>query len=278
MEVLIQTPIHKFDFINVQNEIITKSHTKEVIPEKIITDSILNISKVTNQYNDVATIFDNFPIAAKHDVQLFIDKIPVKQRVSALDLGCGTGRTVIELSKHFDNVTGIDISSSMIEFAKQKCKENKNTNFYNGDIRNLNLISNSFDYIVSHTTFHHLDKDLIPTLKVIKELLRPKGKIVVIDILAQGVMKNNAPLVRKIGASITFIKELPKLGFKKALENFNNATHPSWMEHLNMDRFLSKKEFIQKFNSVFNGAKYSEFTMEYGMNHLILMEWTKSET
>ncbi len=276
MEILVQAPIQKFDFINIQNEI-TKSHIKEVKSEEIIHDSSLNINKVTEQYNDVATIFDNFPIAAKHDVQLFINKIPINQRVSALDLGCGTGRTVIELSKHFDNVTGIDISSSMIEFAKQKCKENRNTNFYNGDIRNLNLGSHSFDYIVSHTTFHHLNKDLIPTLKVVKELLRPHGKIVIIDILAKGLMKNNASLVRKIGASFTFIKELPKLGFKIASDNLNNATHPSWMEHLNMDRFLSKREFIQKFNSVFNGAKYSEFTMEYGMNHLIMLEWTKPE-
>ena len=276
MEILVQIPKQEASFINIQNEL-NNSAVQAVEKDEVILDSKLIINSVINQYNDVATIFDAFPIAAKDDVQLFIDRIPSNQKTNALDLGCGTGRTVFELSKHFKNVIGVDISDSMVEFAQQKCQNKCNTTFFNNDIRKLNLKPNSFDYIVSHTTFHHLDKDLNLTLEKVKTLLRPNGKIVIIDILAKGLMKKNAPLVRKIGASITLIQELPKLGFKKAWANFMNATNASWMEHLKMDRFLSEKEFKEEFGYIFQGAEFNEFTMEYGLNHLILMEWTKSE-
>ena len=39
----------------------------------------------------------------------------LKEKSKALDLGCGTGRTINELLKHDFTVIGIDVSSEMIK-------------------------------------------------------------------------------------------------------------------------------------------------------------------
>lgn len=265
---------HDTGYLNLQNTI-NKHSIHDFENKAPILDSSVYIQQVINQYNKVATIFDTFPIAAKYDVQLFVDRIPKNDRVTALDIGCGTGRTVYELSQHFNKVVGIDLSDSMIDFANLKCTFKPNTKFINEDIRRITFKPNSFDYIVSHTTFHHLDKDLIATLEMVKESLKPNGKIVIIDILAKGLMKSNASIVRKIVASLTFLKDFPNIGLINAKKNYQKATHPAWMNHLKMDKFLSKRDFIEKFCSVFPNATFNEFKMEYGLNHLILFEWTK---
>jgi len=48
---------------------------------------------------------------------------------SALDFGCGVGRLVLPLSRRFSEVTGVDISPSMIDLAKARTASNLTVNF-----------------------------------------------------------------------------------------------------------------------------------------------------
>jgi len=62
-----------------------------------------------------------------------------------LDVGCGTGRHSIELSKRGYSVTGIDLSESMLTRAREKANEAKvRIDFLKHDARNLPF-SNQFD-------------------------------------------------------------------------------------------------------------------------------------
>jgi ubiquinone/menaquinone biosynthesis C-methylase UbiE len=55
-----------------------------------------------------------------------------------LDVGCGTGRHSIELAKRGYNITGIDLSDSMLKKARDRAKANNlEINFLNFDARNL---------------------------------------------------------------------------------------------------------------------------------------------
>jgi len=55
----------------------------------------------------------------------FIEKeINFNKSLKILDVGCGTGRHAIELSKRGYCVTGIDLSESQLKRAKEKAKEN----------------------------------------------------------------------------------------------------------------------------------------------------------
>lgn len=72
-----------------------------------------------------------------------------------LDAGCGTGRFVQYFIKNGFTVTGVDSSSSMIEFA---AKNNTEAEFRLMDIRHMDFPSNFFDGIWSVAVLLHLDE------------------------------------------------------------------------------------------------------------------------
>ncbi len=70
------------------------------------------------------------------------------KNLSILDIGCGTGRHTIELSKREYNVTGIDLSERQINIAKEKAgKENLDIRFLRQDARNLQF-EDEFDLVI----------------------------------------------------------------------------------------------------------------------------------
>ena len=76
----------------------------------------------------------------------FIEKeISFNKSLRIIDIGCGTGRHVIELAKRGYNITGIDLSESQLARAREKAKEHKlEINFLQHDARNLPF-ENEFD-------------------------------------------------------------------------------------------------------------------------------------
>jgi 2-polyprenyl-3-methyl-5-hydroxy-6-metoxy-1,4-benzoquinol methylase len=65
-----------------------------------------------------------------------------------LDIGCGTGRHAIELSKRGYNVTGIDLSDSQLARAREKAeKQGLNIDFLKHDARNLPF-KNEYDLVI----------------------------------------------------------------------------------------------------------------------------------
>ncbi len=69
----------------------------------------------------------------------FIEKeLHHNKNLKIIDIGCGTGRHSIELSKRGYSLTGIDLSASLIERAKEKARQNNlQIDFLRHDARNL---------------------------------------------------------------------------------------------------------------------------------------------
>jgi 2-polyprenyl-3-methyl-5-hydroxy-6-metoxy-1,4-benzoquinol methylase len=79
----------------------------------------------------------------------FIEKeIASNKSCKILDLGCGTGRHSIELSRRGYLVTGIDLSEAMINKARSKAmKENLQIDFHVGDARDFSF-RELFDLVI----------------------------------------------------------------------------------------------------------------------------------
>ncbi len=79
----------------------------------------------------------------------FIEKeISYNKNLKILDIGCGTGRHSIELTKRGYNVTGIDLSDSQLKRAKEKAsQQNLKIEFQKHDARNLPF-NNEFDLAI----------------------------------------------------------------------------------------------------------------------------------
>jgi ubiquinone/menaquinone biosynthesis C-methylase UbiE len=79
-----------------------------------------------------------------------------------LDLGCGPGRQIIELSYYIRLGIGIDISDGMLEQAVQNAniENRKNLEFYSGTFgdpeKNIDLRAKHITKIISNYALHHL--------------------------------------------------------------------------------------------------------------------------
>lgn len=79
----------------------------------------------------------------------FIEKeLNFDKSKTILDIGCGTGRHDIELTKRGYKVTGVDLSESQLQRAREKAKENDvEVKFIRDDARDLNF-NNEFDLVM----------------------------------------------------------------------------------------------------------------------------------
>jgi cyclopropane fatty-acyl-phospholipid synthase-like methyltransferase len=75
----------------------------------------------------------------------------------AIDLGCGTGRDAIFLSKHGFDVTGVDISPTAIKLARDNAQAaGVEVTFIEDDLTNLRHVSGSFDLLVDFGALNDL--------------------------------------------------------------------------------------------------------------------------
>jgi 2-polyprenyl-3-methyl-5-hydroxy-6-metoxy-1,4-benzoquinol methylase len=93
------------------------------------------------------SLFENY--AHKYDKESFTQgtmgecdflerEFNFNKSLKILDVGCGTGRHAIELTKRGYSVTGIDLSESQLALARKKAKnENLEIDFLQHDARNL---------------------------------------------------------------------------------------------------------------------------------------------
>ncbi len=116
----------------------------------------------------------------KHCSRLYNDFLEVPSMVKALgnikdkkllDIGCGAG---VHIKKYISKgaiCSGIDISKSMIEMAKEHCPE---VDFKIGPMTKLPYKNSSFDVVTASLSVDYI-KDLTPVFKEISRVLKKGG-------------------------------------------------------------------------------------------------------
>lgn len=100
---------------------------------------------------------------------------------AALDLGCGFGRTTSWMAKQYERVIASDISSVVIEEARQNLHAMKNIEFCVNDADSIpaSIVNNSLDLAYVFTVFQHIHREFAAgILKQIACALKPEGKVV----------------------------------------------------------------------------------------------------
>ncbi len=116
----------------------------------------------------------------------YLDRMAVDTRNDVLDLGCGTGiaaRAVARRPGFKGYVLGIDLSDHLVEAATRITAGeglDSRVGFKVGDSPNLDLPPASFDAVIAHTLFSHLD-DPAKVLAAMRRVLRSDGVICVFD-------------------------------------------------------------------------------------------------
>jgi ubiquinone/menaquinone biosynthesis C-methylase UbiE len=92
-----------------------------------------------------------------HHIHTYLDHT-FKPR-SALDFGCGVGRTLVPLASICDRVVGVDISEAMLQEARRLCNKRgiSNVEFVKSD-NQLSRVTGTFDLIHSDIVFQHVPR------------------------------------------------------------------------------------------------------------------------
>ena len=96
------------------------------------------------------------------DIPFYIDRIP-SQKANILELGCGTGRVLVPLTRYCNYIHGLDISETMLKICRDKLKGQNipQTKVYVeiADITDFDL-GREFDLIIAaYRVFQNLETD-----------------------------------------------------------------------------------------------------------------------
>jgi putative AdoMet-dependent methyltransferase len=124
------------------------------------------------------------PIRAGYSaVQAWLGQM-VAEDTAVLDLGCGTGNTILALPAGC-RVTAVDISRNMIAIAREKLSD-RHVTFHIGDI--LAYVHTAdlqqFDVVVSCYALHHLlDEEKLRLFACLQEGMKRNGRVLIGDLM-----------------------------------------------------------------------------------------------
>ena len=112
-----------------------------------------------------------------------VSLLDLKPGMSLLDIGCGTGWALgyaAQMVNGDATFYGVDLSTKMIEKAKENFKEHPNFHFITSNSESIPLDDSLFNYIICTNSFHHyLHPD--KAVNEMKRLLKPGGKTYILD-------------------------------------------------------------------------------------------------
>jgi SAM-dependent methyltransferase len=76
---------------------------------------------------------------------------------AALEIGCGPGRLMKPLSRHFKQIHGVDVSDTMIRLARERLRETSNAFAHLNSGADLSMFpSERFQFVYSYAVFQHI--------------------------------------------------------------------------------------------------------------------------
>lgn len=119
---------------------------------------------------------------ASGDFLEFYRRQIVRYGEPVLELACGTGRLTIPLRENGVDITGLDISDEMLDFARLKASQRGVTiSLINGDIRNFDLGRRfKFIFIAAQSLTHlHTREDIEASLSSVQRHLTDDGRLLI---------------------------------------------------------------------------------------------------
>jgi ubiquinone/menaquinone biosynthesis C-methylase UbiE len=97
----------------------------------------------------------------------------MRGREAALEIGCGPGRLMRPLSRHFGEIHGVDVSDQMIHLAGERLRNTPNAHPHHSSGSDLAMFPDGmFDFVYSYAVFQH-----IPSRDVVFNYLREARRV-----------------------------------------------------------------------------------------------------
>jgi len=228
------------------------------------------INWIYNEYKHCGVDYSDGKLAENYDRQHqsfrnyekefndMIDFLSLKDtnKLSVIDMACGTGATIMFAKDKFKKVYGVDISSEMLRQAKNKLT--------NSEINNVELINAGFlsyehkdeqvDLLITKAAFHHLP-DFWKQIALLKMngMIKKGGILYINDIIFHF---NAAEYQQKINEWISVFEKIISIEFREEVETHirDEFSTFKWI----MDGMIEKVGF-----KIENCRTYDGFVTEY---------------
>jgi ubiquinone/menaquinone biosynthesis C-methylase UbiE len=199
--------VRKHDIIAVRNRKEATAKENSMDRGKIEEHNIKRFNKWAGSYDTgIVSIF--FKKCNRKICQL----VNLQDGIKVLDVGCGTGSLLKELSGFGKelNLYGVDVSPEMIRASRRKLKDEKHVELYEGSAADLPFESNFFDYVMCMNSLHH-HADPNQSLTEMTRVLKPGGIMILmdgfVDSTVQKVLSRAANVLRNEGKIHRFKRE-----------------------------------------------------------------------
>ena len=138
-------------------------------PKDLVERGYDRIGAEYERWSEEATDF-----AREYYLRVLLDSL--SEGASVLDLGCGSGELLTRRLAERFQVTGVDLSTGMVELARCNVP---NAKFIRGDMAAVEFAPESFDGVCAFYSLTHLRPDQLPALlHRVAGWLRPSGLFV----------------------------------------------------------------------------------------------------
>lgn len=138
--------------------------------------------------------------------------LDVQQGQTVADIGCGPGYFTIPLASSARNVYAVDVSPEMLHLLEERAahEELENISLVESPAEHLTLPDHTVDRVICSLVLHEVG-DLKQTLSEFKRILRPGGKVLLIE-WEKKQMEMGPPLSERLAAD-ALLREVVALGF-----------------------------------------------------------------
>lgn len=158
-------------------------------------------------WDKMAKRYSEQPVAneAAYQKKLQVTREYLRPDMEVLEFGCGTGSTAIAHAAHVKHIQAIDISSKMLDIARDRvgAKKIENITFEQSSIDDFSAPDQTFDAVMGHSILHLLDNKEAAIAKVHK-MLKPGG-IFITSTICIGDTKKFLKLIVPIGRLVGLI-------------------------------------------------------------------------
>jgi ubiquinone/menaquinone biosynthesis C-methylase UbiE len=166
-----------------------------------------------------------------------------------LDLGCGNGALLQALSGRIELGVGVDVSNAMIERARSRVTDPA-LRFETISGPHLPFSDGSFDLVTSFLSFRYLDWD--PVLSEIRRVLRPGGRLLIVDMVEKPLGWADARLAVR-----SFVNQELRRRREQRFQRDLRAltTHAAWRRMLEHNPIRADHEYRWYLESRFPGRR-----------------------
>jgi len=224
------------------------------------------VNEEDSSYNKVADLYDQVfqDIKVRKDEWKWIEQhFPSNNSITIVDIGCGNGALLKELSPRIGKGIGLDASANILENARKLNKEDPKLEFKLINGPQLPLEDKSIDVLISLLSFRYLDWD--PLMDEVKRVLKPGGKVLIIDMVTVPAKWNELPQLLQSKMS-QYLQRYTHAQFYRNLTKL--VTDPAWKEMLKHNPIRAEHEMKWYLESRFPTRKVEKINV--GWNSCIL--------